>query len=249
MHRFSSALFISDLHLAEERPGTTAAFLAFLRGPACAAQALFILGDLFEYWAGDDDADEALPRRVAGALSALRSSGVRTFFVAGNRDFLIGDRFAADAGLEQLADPALIEVAGKRIVVSHGDALCTDDAAYQAYRRQVRDPAWQHAFLARPLTERKQVIEGLRQRSEAEKQDKPMAIMDVNPEAVARLLREFDYPSLVHGHTHRPAHHVHDVHGHRCDRWVLPDWHGAADYLRIDEYGVHTLSDLPPAAS
>lgn len=249
MRRFATALFISDLHLAEERPETTAAFLSFVRGPAPGAEALFILGDLFEYWAGDDDSDEPLNHLVAGALSELAANGVRVFFVAGNRDFLIGARFAAQAGMERLPDPTLVEVAATRILVSHGDVLCTDDAAYQAYRQQVREPAWQHAFLARPLAERKQVIQSLRQRSEAEKQDKPMAIMDVNPDAVERLLRGFGYPALVHGHTHRPARHLHVVDGHPCERWVLADWHAEAVYLRWDEFGGRPSRYLPPDAA
>lgn len=246
MQRFSSALFVSDLHLAGERPQTTAAFLSFLRGPARTVQALFILGDLFEYWAGDDDADEPLHRLVAGRLAELASNGVGVFFVAGNRDFLIGDGFAAEAGFERLADPTLVEIAGARVLVSHGDVLCTDDAAYQAYREQVRDPAWQRDFLARPLAERKRAIQGLRQRSEAEKQDKPIAIMDVNRDAVERLLRSFGYPALVHGHTHRPARHCHLVDGHNCDRWVLADWHAEAVYLRWDDAGARPLRDVAP---
>lgn len=248
MHRFSSALFISDLHLAGERPTTAVAFLAFLRGPARATESLFILGDLFEYWAGDDDADEPLHRQVARALAELASSGVQVFFVAGNRDLLIGDRFAAEGRFERLADPTLVEVAGARILVTHGDMLCTDDTAYQAYREQVRDPAWQRRFLGRPLCERKQVIQGLRQRSEAEKQGKPIAIMDVNPGAVEGLLRDFGYPTLIHGHTHRPAHHRHVVDGRRCDRWVLADWHDDAVYLRRDKDGFRPLRYVRPEA-
>ncbi len=232
------ATFIADLHLSEDDPGTVAAFVDFLAGPARASASLFILGDLFEYWAGDDDADTALSLRIRQALRALATHGVATFFMRGNRDLLIGSAFATAAGLRLLADPTLVRFgAGDNaptVLLSHGDQLCTDDHAYQAYRRQVHDPVWQTAFLARPLAERKAFIAGLRQHSEAAKRDKPMTIMDVNDDAVAALLRRHHYPTLVHGHTHRPALHQHLVDGRICDRHVLADWHGAASWLSFD---------------
>lgn len=233
------ALFIADLHLAEERPETVEAFLAFLAGPARTAPALYILGDLFEYWAGDDD-DAPLSLRVADALHTLAETGTRVHFMAGNRDFLLGPAYAGRAGLILLPDPCVLELDGQRLLLSHGDLLCTDDTAYQAYRRQVRDPAWQAAFLARPLAERKAFIESLRQRSEAGKREKPMAIMDVNRAAVETLLREHGYPILVHGHTHRPARHDLLIDGRPCQRWVLADWHGEARYLAFDGGRLHS---------
>jgi len=224
-------LFISDLHLSEERPETIRAFLAFLGGPARQASALYILGDLFEYWAGDDD-DPPLNGLVADALRALAESGVHVYFIAGNRDFLLGEQFAAQAGLTLLPDPSEIVLDDRAtVLVSHGDALCTDDTAYQQYRAQVRDDAWQRRFLARPLVERKAFIEDLRQRSTLAKRDKPIEIMDVNADAVARMLRQYDYPTLIHGHTHRPARHLHLIDGKHCERWVLSDWHDDAPYL------------------
>lgn len=237
------ALFVSDLHLAEEHPETTAAFLAFLAGPARGAPALYILGDLFEYWAGDDDGDAALNRRVAEALRSLSASGSAIHFIAGNRDFLLGEAYAARAGMALLADPYPLRLGSVDVLLSHGDALCTDDLAYQAYRRQVRDPAWQAAFLARPLAERKAFIDSLRSRSEQAKREKEMAIMDVNRSAVEALLREHAYPTLIHGHTHRPARHEHLVDGRRCERWVLADWHGTAPYLAFDgeRFSTHEL--------
>jgi UDP-2,3-diacylglucosamine hydrolase len=228
------ALFVSDLHLAEERPQTTAAFLAFLTGPARGVPALYILGDLFEYWAGDDDGDAPLNRQIADALRDLATTGTVIHFIAGNRDFLLGDAYAARAGMQRLPDPCPLRLGERNVLLSHGDTLCTDDLAYQAYRRQVRAPAWQAAFLARPLAERKAFIDSLRNHSEEAKREKAMAIMDVNGAAVDALLREHRYPTLIHGHTHRPAHHEHLVDGHRCDRWVLADWHDTAPYLAFD---------------
>lgn len=242
-----SALFISDLHLCEERPAATRAFFTFLDGPARDADALYILGDLFEYWAGDDDIEATLNTSVADAIKALADSGVKVYFLPGNRDFLIGTRFAERASLQILRDPSAIEVCGNRLLVSHGDDLCTDDTAYQGYRKQVRDQQWQAAFLLRPLAERKKIIEGIRHQSELSKQEKSMAIMDVNRVAVEALLRENEYPTLIHGHTHRPKCHFHHVDGHICTRWVLADWHDDAPYLEWNSAGGQARHFTPPA--
>ncbi len=228
------ALFIADLHLSEDQPDTVAAFLAFLAGPARSAGSLFILGDLFEYWAGDDDLDAPFNRRIGNALGALAAHGTAVYFMTGNRDLLAGTAFADTAGLRLLDDPSRVLLGATPALLSHGDALCTDDLAYQAYRRQVRDPAWQAGFLAQPLAARKAFIESLRQQSETAKREKAMTIMDVNADAIAALLRAHDYPVLIHGHTHRPAQHLHQVDEHTCTRWVLADWHGRARWLAFD---------------
>lgn len=232
------AWFIADLHLSEDDAATVAAFIDFLAGPARAAGSLFILGDLFEYWAGDDDLDAALNARVCAALRALAASGVEVFFMRGNRDLLVGEAFARAAGLRLLADPTRIscQLVDTRttLLLSHGDQLCTDDLAYQAYRRQVHDPDWQAGFLAQPLAARKAFIAGLRQHSESAKRDKPMAIMDVNADTVAALLRTYGCSTLIHGHTHRPARHVLDLDGEPGTRHVLADWQGAASWLCFD---------------
>ncbi|MBN8440833.1 MAG: UDP-2,3-diacylglucosamine diphosphatase [Thauera sp.] len=230
------ALFISDLHLSEDSPATVAAFIDFLKGPARDAGSLFILGDLLEYWAGDDDLGAPFNRRICAALSELAERGVLVFFMTGNRDLLAGEDFALAAGARLLADPTPVSFGSDAapLLLSHGDALCTDDLAYQAYRRQVRDPAWQAGFLAQPLAARKAFIESLRLKSEAAKQEKAMDIMDVNAAAVAELLRSHGYPTLIHGHTHRPARHEHLVEGRRCVRWVLADWKGSATWLSYD---------------
>lgn len=217
-------LFISDLHLSPDEPATVARFLAFLDGPARTAAGLTILGDLFEYWAGDDDLADPFNQHIVTALRALADSGVPVSFMAGNRDFLIGADFAAATGLALLPDPCVREIAGTRTLLTHGDTLCTDDDEYQQFRRHVRDPAWQDAFLARPLVERKAEITALRQRSEQEKSIKPLALMDVNSAAVASALHTHDVQALIHGHTHRQALHTQEVDGHACQRWVLGDW-------------------------
>ncbi|MBL8437269.1 MAG: UDP-2,3-diacylglucosamine diphosphatase [Zoogloeaceae bacterium] len=224
-------LFISDLHLSEERPDLLAQFLAFVEGPARDAAALYILGDLFEYWAGDDDGDAPLPRQVAQALAAAQGRGLAIHFMAGNRDFLIGPDYARQAGMTLLPDPSVVELDGQRLLLLHGDSLCTDDVAYQTYRTQVRNPAYQAQFLAQPLAARRAFIEQIRQKSEAAKRDKAEEIMDVNAGAVADVLRQHDFPILIHGHTHRPAHHRLDVDGRTCERWVLSDWRDSAPYL------------------
>lgn len=214
-------LFISDLHLSPHEPGTVQLFFAFLQGPARQASRLTILGDLFDYWAGDDDLADPFNRRIVAALRNLADYGVAVDFMVGNRDFLVGADFAAASGVTLLPDPTLRNVAGVRTLLTHGDSLCTDDLAYQRFRAEVRTPAWRKAFLARPLSERKHEIEALRARSEAEKKTKPMAIMDVNASAVTAALVEHGAHAMIHGHTHRQG--QHNLAGHT--RWVLGDWH------------------------
>lgn len=232
------SLFISDLHLCSSRPAITRQFVDFLHAIAGKTDALYILGDLFEYWAGDDDLDDPHHSDIMAAFSALQSVGTQVFFMHGNRDFLLGEGFAEKTGITLLSDPTLLTLYGKRVLLTHGDTLCTDDVAYQAFRQQVREPAWQSNFLAQPLAARKAQIEALRQRSEQEKSRKAESIMDVNAEAVSALLRQYDYPELlIHGHTHRPAKHAVQVDGHSCERWVLGDWYEQGSCLRCDGGG------------
>lgn len=234
--------FISDLHLCASRPRITALLLEFLGGTARGAQALYVLGDLFEYWAGDDDLDDLFHRDICAAFRALTESGTPIALIHGNRDFLLGERFAAASGMQLLKDPTEIDLYGQRALLTHGDALCTDDVAYQSFRSQVRDPAWQASFLALPLAERKAQIEALRMRSESEKSMKAEAIMDVNDDAVRDLLREHGHPAwLIHGHTHRPASHVVRDGEHVTTRWVLGDWYEEGHYLRCDANGCEAI--------
>ncbi|BBO20364.1 MAG: UDP-2,3-diacylglucosamine diphosphatase [Burkholderiales bacterium] len=243
-----ATLFISDLHLCPSRPQIGRLFFDFLSGPAREADALYILGDLFEHWAGDDDLDDPSNAEVCVALQALSASGVALFFMAGNRDFLCGETFAKAAGLKLLPDPALIEIAGTATLLMHGDTLCTDDDAYQAFRAEVRSPEWRQAFLTLPLDRRKARIEALRRESEAQKRVKPTDIMDANPGAVLQTLTFHRCTRLIHGHTHRPARHLLDVAGRAAERWVLPDWYEAGGYLACDATGCRLLS-WPPAAA
>lgn len=225
-------LFVADLHLSAEWPETAALFLAFLAGPARQARACYILGDLFEYWAGDDDLADPFNRRVCAALADLAAGGTRCHFLPGNRDFLVGAAFAAATGMALLPDGCVHDVAGRPTLLLHGDTLCTDDSEYQAFRATVRTAAWQRDFLALPLAERRQRIEALRQRSEAEKQVKAQALMDANPDAVAAAFRGHGVDRMIHGHTHRQATHTQVVDGRPCRRWVLGDWGASGNYLR-----------------
>lgn len=218
-------LFVSDLHLSADAPAITDRFEAFLDGPVRDAQALFILGDLFEYWAGDDDLDDPLNARVARALRRVADHGVEISFLAGNRDFLVGRQFAEAAGITLREDPYVLSVPAWQFVLTHGDALCTDDVEYQAFRAQVRGEEWQARFLGQPLAERKRQIAAIRARSQESKASKATAIMDVNPGATEDFIREHGYATVIHGHTHRPAMHDHIVDGIHCERWVLADWH------------------------
>lgn len=219
-------LFISDLHLHETRPATSAAFFRFCETEAREANALYILGDLFEFWVGDDQLDHnPLARDVANALKNLTSNGVSVFFMRGNRDFLIGERFAAAAELTLLADPTIVRIANRPVLLLHGDTLCTDDVAYQQFRKQARDPVWQTAILAKPYAERVQLAHAIRERSTTEKATKAEDIMDVTRASVDAVFRAHDYIDMIHGHTHRPAVHQHLVDGRECKRTVLADWH------------------------
>jgi UDP-2,3-diacylglucosamine hydrolase len=235
-------LFISDLHLSPARPAIVRLFESFLRGPAQASTALYVLGDLFEYWAGDDDLSDAFNSRIAQSLSDCSKRGTQVFFMHGNRDFLAGDAFARTCSLTLLEDPVHVQLDDGDALLSHGDALCTDDLEYQTFRAKVRSPTWQREFLERPLAERKAEIEALRARSEAEKQIKPAAIMDVNEAAVCELFRRENATRLIHGHTHRPAHHRHLVDGTYRDRWVLSDWYDNGSYLHCDESGIRSMA-------
>ena len=236
------ALFISDLHLCESRPDITAQFIQFLQHTAIHAEALYILGDLFEYWAGDDDLTDPHHHSIIQALAGLSQQGIACYLIHGNRDFLMGAAFAHAARLVILQDPSMRNLYGHQVLLSHGDALCTDDVAYQAFRRQVRQPEWQQQFLNQPLATRKAQIEALRMRSEEEKNIKAESIMDVNEGAVADLLRTHGYPRIfIHGHTHRPALHQLDIDGHAIERWVLGDWYEQGSCLELSQSGCRVL--------
>ena len=242
----SQALFISDLHLSAERPDANEQFFRFLGDEAARAQALYVLGDLFEYWAGDDElkapAGDPLATEVAQGFRRLADAGVSIHVMHGNRDFLIGKGFLAASGARFLNDPSVIRVAGKPVALMHGDTLCTDDRDYQAWRLTARSEAWQREFLAKPLAERHATIGALRAKSKQVIAAKPAEIMDVNADAVRDAFRRHGVRRLIHGHTHRPARHDVEVDGARCERWVLPDWYGPGGYLALDDVGPRLVS-------
>ncbi len=237
-------LLISDLHLDAARPQATALLERFLAGEARTAAALYILGDLFEAWIGDDD-DNPLAARVAKALRALANAGVPLYFIAGNRDFLLGADYAARAGLQLLADGSVQRIGGVPTLLMHGDLLCTQDSAYLAFRAQVRDAHWQQQFLAQPLAARRAYAAQARAGSMAHTRDSAPELMDVMPAAVEAALRDAGVQRLIHGHTHRPALHRWPLHGHAAERLVLGDWYTQGSRLRVDADGTPHLDTLP----
>ena len=228
-----STLFISDLHLDASRPHITRLFLEFLETEAVQADALYILGDLFEAWIGDDASDE-VGDQVADGLAHLHERGVACFYMHGNRDFLLGDAYARRARMTLLPDPSVIEIEGERVLLMHGDTLCTDDVPYQKFRAQTRDPNWQRAFLARPVAERQQFAEQARAESKRYTRSVADAITDVNENAVRGALRDHDVDRLLHGHTHRPAIHRLAVGGSTALRIVLGDWYEQESHIRYE---------------
>ncbi|MGH8737765.1 MAG: UDP-2,3-diacylglucosamine diphosphatase [Burkholderiales bacterium] len=241
-------LLISDLHLSQERPFIAGRFREFLKDQAAAARSLYILGDLFDYWVGDDELHvpgaDPLASEVVAALHALARGGTALCVMQGNRDFLLGSGFFSACGAQPLADPSIANIGGVETLLMHGDTLCTDDLDYMAWRSTARSAAWQAEFLAAPIGERRARSRALRNESETRKRSKSAAIMDVNPEAVRQAFRRHAVTRLVHGHTHRPAHHELELEGRRCERWVLPDWYETGGYLRAED-GAARLVHFP----
>ena len=231
-----ATLFISDLHIDQSRPGITARFLEFLAADAAGADALYILGDLFESWIGDDAPDADQTRAIAG-LKTLTDGGVPCFVMHGNRDFLLGERFCAQSGATLLCDPVVLTLHGQAVLVMHGDALCTDDHSYQRLRATVRDPGWQRKFLALSIAQRRALAAAARDGSRAHTAAAGTMITDVNPDSVASVLRRSGTHLLLHGHTHRPAVHELHVDARPCRRIVLGDWYDQTSVLRWDEDG------------
>jgi UDP-2,3-diacylglucosamine hydrolase len=236
------SIFISDLHLSPERPRIVDAFFGFLKNTAARAEALYILGDLFEYWIGDDDLADAFNAGVADGLNRVARGSTVVCLMHGNRDLLLGREFAERCGARLIAEPLLLDLYGRKTLLMHGDTLCTDDVDYQKFRAYARDPENQRRFLAQPLPDRRKQILGMRMESEKCKQHKPDNIMDVTPATVDSALRTHGYPRLIHGHTHRPGRHVHLVDGRECERWVLPDWYERGGYLCCDAGGCTAIT-------
>ncbi|OOG61690.1 UDP-2,3-diacylglucosamine diphosphatase [Rhodanobacter sp. B04] len=240
-----ATLFISDLHLDPARPQITTLFENYLAGDEVRhADALYILGDLVEAWIGDDD-DAELPRRIAEATRAVRDAGVPVYFMAGNRDFLLGDAFARRAGMTLLDDGAVHDIQGRRTLLMHGDMLCTDDVTYQAVRKQVRTPQWQAQILAMPLEARRAFAAQAREDSRKHTGGAMESIMDVNAAAVADAMRQARVTRLIHGHTHRPAVHALQLDSRPAERIVLGDWYEHGSVLRVttDDVALRGLAD------
>jgi UDP-2,3-diacylglucosamine hydrolase len=238
-----AALFISDLHIDASRPAITDQFLGFLAAEAIRADALYILGDLFESWVGDDAADSSQVAAIEG-IHALTSRGVPCFVMHGNRDFLLSEGFCRMTGAQLLPDPLIVTLYGEPVLVMHGDALCSDDRAYQRLRATVREPAWQRQFLALSIASRRALAGAARAGSQAHTAAVEYAITDVNAGSVAAALRGAGTATLLHGHTHRPAIHALQVDGRPCTRIVLGDWYDQGSLLRWDENGPE-LESLP----
>ncbi|AXY43335.1 UDP-2,3-diacylglucosamine diphosphatase [Halomonas sp. JS92-SW72] len=241
-----TTLLISDLHLHPGAPEVTEGFLHWLQTRACGCDALYILGDFFEAWIGDDLLDLAgqdpsgnadLAQRVARALRRLADDGTELFLMHGNRDFLLGKRFAEAAGATLLPDPSVVTLGGQRILLMHGDSLCTLDAEYQAFRAQARNPLWQAQVLSMPLAQRIALAKQLREQSGEANSNKAEDIMDVTPEEVVRVMAEQRVTTLIHGHTHRPAVHDLSVDGEAATRLVLGDWQPGQGWEIVIEEG------------
>jgi UDP-2,3-diacylglucosamine hydrolase len=239
----SPTLFISDLHLSPARRPMVAAFHAFIGGPARRAAALYVLGDLFDVWLGDDQLREPMAADVAAALAELSASGVPVFLQCGNRDFLLGERFAQACRAKLLPDTAVHDLYGTRTLLMHGDLLCTDDVEYQRFRAYWKDPVRRRRLLARPYFVRRIIAAVMRFGSRRATAAKREEIMDVNSSAVVAAMREHGVTRLIHGHTHRPARHELTVDGRACERWVLADWYRVASYLEVSPDGItpHTV--------
>lgn len=219
-----SQLFISDLHLHESRPHITRAFFHFLQARATQADALYILGDFFDAWIGDDD-DSALAQDVAAELNQLHKHGVAIYFIHGNRDFLLGKDYADKAGITLLPETTVIDLYGTPTLLMHGDELCTGDAEYQLFRSMVRNPQWQQQILAQPLAARRALAAQLREKSQSMNSLKAEDIMDVTPTEVVAQMKLAGVTRMIHGHTHRPARHAVELNGKPAERIVLGDWH------------------------
>nr|WP_249432575.1 MULTISPECIES: UDP-2,3-diacylglucosamine diphosphatase [Enterobacter] len=236
-----ATLFIADLHLQTEEPAITAGFLRFLRGEAKSADALYILGDLFEAWIGDDDPNP-LHREMAAAVHALVDSGVPCYFIHGNRDFLIGKRYARESGMTLLPEEQVLDLYGRKVLIMHGDTLCTDDIGYLAFRAKVHTPWIQKVFLALPLFIRNRIAARMRAGSKAANSSKSMTIMDVNPQAVVRVMEKHDVQWLIHGHTHRPDVHSLIANGQPAHRVVLGAWHTEGSMVKVTPEGVELIA-------
>jgi UDP-2,3-diacylglucosamine hydrolase len=238
MPAVAPTLFVSDLHLSPQRPAPLAAFARFAREPARSAGAVYVLGDLFDWWIGDDQLQQPFAASVAAALRSIADAGVPLFVARGNRDFLLGERFARTTGATLLPEQKVLALHGMPTLITHGDELCTDDVDYQAYRKRIQSPASVRRLLALPAPVRRGIAWWLRRKSSNATALKPEAITDVATAAVESAFRQYNVPRMIHGHTHRPARHHLSVDGKARERIVLADWHDRGHVLEVDDSGV-----------
>lgn len=236
MHK---TFFISDLHLTPSRPDITACFLEFMRYEAIHCDALYVLGDLFDFWVGDDD-NSPFAVQIRSAFKALTSSGVPCYFIQGNRDFLLGKRFARQTGVTVLPEEYVIELYGRRAVILHGDTLCIEDYSYQAFRKKVHQPWLQFIFNRLPMFIKRKIVAQIQSDARSDKQTKQLEIMDVTPSEVVRVMQKHDVELMIHGHTHRPN--IHTDSAHQQTRIVLGDWYDQGSLLVVtpDDYYLDT---------
>jgi UDP-2,3-diacylglucosamine hydrolase len=233
--------FISDLHLTQDRPETTQRFLAYLDSLDSSVSDLYILGDLFDVWVGDDDPTPP-NETIKEALNQLTTKGVQVYFLPGNRDFLIGKEFFSATNVICLGDESVIDLFGIKTLLMHGDLLCTDDVEYQQFRQVTHNPAWQQNILSKPLQERLALAQHYRQESHLNKKDKSADIMDVNETAVIGVLKKHHVSRLIHGHTHRPNIHMHVVNEQAAERFVLAEWDSEGSILEWSETGYRIIT-------
>ncbi|TDR18290.1 UDP-2,3-diacylglucosamine diphosphatase [Marinicella litoralis] len=232
-----TTFFISDLHLCDQQPHTSKSFINFCKNKARDARALYILGDFFEYWLGDDALDKTA-QTVQRELKSLTQSGIAVYFMAGNRDFLLGEQFATSCGMKIIEEPHVIQLMGQSVLLVHGDAECTDDLPYQKVRSMFRDSSWQKEFLSLPIEQRIAFAQQAREQSQQHTQSSSTEIMDVNTAAIDSLYKKHQVKTIIHGHTHRPAVHQNQSY----TRIVLGDWHHQTSYLAVDEAGFQLIN-------
>jgi len=241
-----TTFFISDIHISEQYPEIGEQLIDFLENQAQQSDALYILGDLFEYWLGDDDTNPEY-KKIQSALKLFTDKKTPTYFIHGNRDFLIGETFAHETGIKILSDPSIIELYGERILISHGDIFCTDDVEYQSSRKQTRDPNWQKMILEKPLKERKVFANEAREKSSIYTQKINEVLMDVNQSETNKTFEKYGLNRIIHGHTHKPAIHNSMINGELYKRIVLGDWYEQGSVLKWDQSGPElvTLNRAP----
>lgn len=237
-----TTLFISDLHLDPSRPAVTRAFLDLLSGEALTADALYILGDFFEVWIGDDD-DAELNQTIIAALKTLTSNSTPVYIMHGNRDFLMGGQFCQQTGCQLIPDPTVINLYDRNVLLMHGDTLCTDDTRYMEFRQQCRSKAWQNELLSHSIEQRRKLAKQMRADSKAANSNKAEDIMDVNQDEVQRMFIQHGVDLMIHGHTHRPA--IHQQKDNNVKRVVLGDWHNTGWIIRYPASGDFKLDEFP----